>query len=91
MSPKLERTDLSDGSYIDVSIDRIKPDRWRPHGVRYRMAWVKNGECRVLFDNHHGKGDHLHVDGEELPYEFTSVEQLARDFAQEVRKLGGPE
>ncbi|MGK5083801.1 DUF6516 family protein [Bdellovibrionota bacterium FG-1] len=91
MSPKLERTLLTDGSYIDVAIDRIKPDQWRSHGIRYRLAWIKNGKCRVLFDNHHGKQDHFHVEDEEFPYHFVTEEQLAKDFAEEIKKLGGPE
>ena len=27
-----------------------------------------------------GKGDHCHIDGKELPYAFTSVDQLLEDF-----------
>lgn len=74
---------------MDISIFPIKPDQWRPHGARYRLAWIKNGKCRVLFDNHHGKKDHFHVDDEEYPYEFKSVRQLRLDFEAQVRKLGG--
>ncbi len=84
------RTQLRDGSYIDWSIIRIKRDRWRPHGIKYRVAWVEDGKCRVLFDNHHGKEDHCHVDGAEKAYDFTTVEQLWSDFHAEVRQLGGP-
>jgi len=83
------RTTLSDGSYFDWSITRIKPDKWRPHGIRYRLAWIQNGECRVLFDNHHGKQDHYHVDGLEKEYPFASAEKLWLDFRTEIRKLGG--
>jgi hypothetical protein len=91
MCPKLERTYCPDGSYIDASVQYIKSDRWRPHGVRYRLAWIQNGKARVLFDNHHGKGDHFHVDDEEYPYCFSSVKQLGSDFAEQVKRLGGPE
>ena len=89
MSPKLARPDLPDGSFIDISIDEIAPDRWRPHGVRYRFAWIDKGVCRVLFDNHHGKHDHLHIDGVEMEYRFISVEKLYDDFTSEIRSLGG--
>ena len=34
---------LSDGSFIEGSIEAITPDRWRPHGVRYRLAWIQEG------------------------------------------------
>ncbi len=83
------RFDLQDGSFIDWHIKPIRADRWRPHGVRYRLAWVQDGECRVLFDNHHGKRDHLHLDGREKSYVFTSVNRLWDDFFAEIRRLGG--
>ncbi len=83
------RFDLQDGSFIDWQITPIRPDKWRPHGVRYRLAWIHDGECRVLFDNHHGKVDHLHVDGKERTYRFTAIETLWDDFFIEIRKLGG--
>lgn len=90
MSPRLEREYLSDGSYLDGSVESIQSDRWRPHGVRYRLAWIEKGRCRVLFDNHHGKTDHCHVDGKETAYEYSSVDKLYEDFRAEIRKLGGP-
>ncbi len=90
MSPKFERQYLTDGSFVERAIDPIKPDKWRPHGCRYRLAWIQEGECRVLFDNHHGKTDHMHIDGKERAYQFSNIEQLLEDFYSEVRKLGGP-
>ena len=90
MSPRLQRIRLSDESFLDRSIEQIEPDQWRPHGVRYRFAWIQGEECRVLFDNHHGKGDHCHIDGVESPYVFTTAEKLFEDFLEAVRKLGGP-
>jgi hypothetical protein len=62
---------LSDGSIVAVSIEAIAPDDWRPHGVRYRFAWVQGGMARVLFDNHTGKSDHFHIDGVELSTSST--------------------
>jgi hypothetical protein len=84
-----KRAYLPDLSFIEWSLAEIKPDHWRPHGVKYRMAWIQNGSCRVLFDNHHGKGDHMHVDGVQKSYAFESFAKLKEDFENEVRKLGG--
>jgi len=89
MSPKLARRDLGDGSFVDISLGPIKPDKWRPHGIKYRFAWVERGVCRVLYDNHSGKTDHCHIDGVERLYKFVSIETLYDDFAVEIRKLGG--
>ncbi len=84
-----QRRQLRDGSYYDWSLQAIKPDRWRPHGIRYRLAWIQKGSCRVLFDNHHGKTDHCHIDGREMPYVFRGIGELFDDFLSEIRKLGG--
>jgi len=31
-------------------------------------------------DNHHPKGDHLHIGTEEIPYDFISPEKVIEDF-----------
>ena len=80
---------LIDGSFIEYSVTTIRADKHRPHGVRYRLAWIQKGHCRVLFDNHHGKTDHCHVDGKEHDYSFKTVDALFDDFLAEVKKLGG--
>jgi len=79
-----------DGSFIEWSIQSIRPDQWRPRGVQYRLAWVQKKVCRVLFDNHHGKTNHKHIDGVEHPYTYISTAQLRQNFKNEIRKLGGP-
>ena len=89
MSPKLSRQYLIDGTFVDISIDEIRADSFRPHGVKYRFAWIENGKCRVLFDNHPGKKDRFHIDDVEQDYQFESVEKLYDDFSAEIRKLGG--
>jgi hypothetical protein len=54
------------------------------HGYKYRAVYVVNGERVVGFDNERGKGDHCHLDGTELPYAFTGVDQLIEDFIAAV-------
>jgi hypothetical protein len=83
------RKTLADGSFIHITLAAIKPDKWRPHGVKYRYAWIQNGICRVLFDNHHGKKDHMHVDGAETYFTFESIQDLETRFEAEIRRLGG--
>jgi len=68
---------------------QVRPDKWRPHGVRYRLAWIQKGKCRVLFDNHHGKTDHVHVDGVESMYSFSTIAKLRQDFEATINELGG--
>ncbi len=89
MAPRFARQYLTDGSFLEISIHEIKPDKWRTHGIRYRLAWIQEDKCRVLFDNHHGKTDHFHLDDKEFTYEFTTVEQLREDFESSIRMIGG--
>ncbi len=61
-----------------------QPTADRPHGYKYRYYYGKNGERLVGYDNESGKGDHKHIEGEEYPYVFVSLEQLTRDFLTDV-------
>lgn len=57
--------------------------------VRYRLAYIPHGAKRpaILYDNHHPKGHHRHIQGRELPYEFSGVEKLLDDFRRGVEGL----
>lgn len=52
-------------------------------------AGIQNDKCRVLMDNHYGKVDHVHIDGQEFPYLFRDEEQLMKDFFDLISGLGG--
>ena len=54
------------------------------HRFKYRLALVVNGECVLRYDNEAGKGDHKHVGEREVPYAFTDLDQLLRDFRADV-------
>ena len=74
-----------DGHIIEMVVWRV-PDPVPPttHGLKYRLAYVVDGERIVGFDNERGKGDHCHLDGQEQPYAFVSLDQLLEDFIREV-------
>lgn len=85
-----EKVVLPDDSIIEVVLWRLpKPTPERPHGFKYRLYYGRRGACLVRYDNETGKGDHRHVGGREMPYEFRSVEQLRRDFERDVKAAGG--
>ncbi len=59
--------------------------------MRYRLAFIRCGETSpaVLYDNHHPKGHHRHIEGGEEPYAFVDVDRLLADFTADVRRLLG--
>ena len=54
------------------------------HRYKYRAVYVVDGVRIVGFDNERGKGDHCHLDGEQVAYVFTNAEQLIEDFIAAV-------
>ena len=74
-----------DGSILEVVIWKVpKPVPPTEHGYKYWAVYVVDGVRIVGFDNERGKGDHCHMDGKELPYAFTGVDQLLEDFIAAV-------
>jgi hypothetical protein len=74
-----------DGSTLEVVIWKVpKPVPPTEHSYKYRVVYVVDGVRIVGFDNERGKGDHCHMDGKELPYSFTGVDQLLEDFIAAV-------
>jgi len=85
-----EKAVLPDESIIEVVLWRLPQSTAdRPHGFKYRLYYGRRGVCLVRYDNETGKGDHRHVRGREMSYEFTSVEQLRRDFERDIKAAGG--
>lgn len=74
-----------DGGVIELVVWRVPtPVPPTEHGFKYRAVYTKDGVRIVGFDNERGKGDHCHLDGQELPYIFTGVDQLVEDFIATV-------
>lgn len=67
------------GDILEVVVWKVPaPVPPTEHGYKYSAVYVVGGVRVVGFDNERGKGDHCHLDGSEVPYTFTSVEQLIR-------------
>ena len=47
-------------------------------------VYVVDGVRVIGFDNERGKGDHCHLHGRELPYNFTTIDALVEDFIAAV-------
>jgi Family of unknown function (DUF6516) len=59
------------------------------HGLKYSLFYGLPGKRLVGYDNERGKGDHRHLEDQEVPYAFTTPEQLIADFLADVRRLRG--
>ena len=66
---------------VEISVHQMPKSARYEDGLKWGLVCVdqKTGR-RILLDNHHPKGPHLHVDNEELPYSFVDLDQLVSDF-----------
>jgi hypothetical protein len=54
------------------------------HGYKYGAVYAVDGVRVIGFDNERSKGDHCHLHGRELPYNFATVDALVEDFIAAV-------
>jgi len=85
-----ERRLFDDGAIMEMKIWRVpKPVPPSTHGLKYSLFYGYPSRRLVGYDNERTKGDHRHLDKQELPYIFVSVEQLVADFLADVRMVRG--
>jgi ribosomal protein L25 (general stress protein Ctc) len=79
---------LLNGDVDERVIWQVSRSHRQPEGIRYRLAYIrKDGEApAVLYDNHHPKGHHKHLDGKQHFYAFAGLEKLIEDFEKDIEK-----
>ncbi len=82
------RIKLGDTRFAEIVIWQVAiPLRGSAHDFKYRLARVVNEVCVLRYDNETGKGDHKHAGEVEVPYAFTTLDQLVEDFWADVARL----
>ncbi|MBX7147821.1 hypothetical protein K1X76_01945 [bacterium] len=76
-----------DGSITEMKVWKIPVSIQYPFGFRYSFFYVKNGKVLVGYDNHFPKGPHVHYGYEERQYAFKSIDELIKDFEQDVERI----
>ena len=79
-----EKTTDEQGNTIEMKIWKVPMSGHMPHGYKYSLVYIVNGERVIGYDNAEGKGDHRHIGGRESEYTFKSLWRLIRDFKKEV-------
>ena len=70
---------------MEMAIHEVGRSGRYPDGIKYGLLLVdlRTGR-RVLMDNHHPKGHHVHLDSEEMLYNYKNDDQLIEDFKRFV-------
>lgn len=76
-----DRFVLDERSFVQMTVWQLsQPVEGYTHSLKYRLAYVVDGQCVLRYDNETGKGDHRHVQETETLYEFENLEVLQVDF-----------
>ena len=73
---------LFQGRYVlEMTIHRVGKSSRYTEGIKYGLILTDlQSKKRVLMDNHHPKGPHIHLNDQEIPYEYVDEEKLIKDF-----------
>jgi hypothetical protein len=83
-----DRFALDERSFVRMKVWKLpQPVEGCTHSLKYRLAYVVDGECVLRYDNGAGKGDHRSARGSETPYDFETLEALQVDFWNDVDAL----
>ena len=72
-----------------MKIWRVPVSSHVPHGLKYSLVYIVNGERVIGYDNAERRGDHRHDGDREEPYRFTSLDRLVSDFLKDVARWRG--
>jgi hypothetical protein len=82
-----QRLILGETAFAEIVIWQLEtPLTGSTHSYKYRLAYVVNGECVLRYDNEAGKGNHLHLNHQEMHYHFVSIEQLIDNFFAQIKQ-----
>ncbi|MEZ5538196.1 MAG: DUF6516 family protein [Thiolinea sp.] len=74
--------------FVEVVIWQVpEPVPPSEHPYKYRLVYIVDGGRVVGYDNERGKGDHKHIQDDELPYVFQTPAQLVADFMKDIEEV----
>ena len=86
---------ISSGKWITVEMKlvRLPKINKKEFPEDYKFSWIAfsqdEPEERILFDNHHGKGPHFHINGKEEFFAWVNLEKALDLFYQKIiQKFG---
>jgi len=82
-----DRVALSETTFVELVVWSLPaPLAGSEHRFKYRLALVTDGTCVLRYDNEAGKGNHKHLGGVEVEYQFCGLDRLMTDFWTDVEQ-----
>jgi hypothetical protein len=74
------------GSIVEMKIWKVPISKSKPHGLKFSLVYIREGNRIIGYDNAEGKGCHKHYRNKEYPYHFKDVDTLIEDFYRDVER-----
>ena len=74
------------GDIVEIKAWIVGKSKDKPHGFKYSLVFIRDGKRVIGYDNAEGKGDHRHYKGREHRYAFRGIDELIRDFFEDIRR-----
>jgi hypothetical protein len=75
------------GDIVEMRIWKIPISKRLPSGLKYSLVYIREGQRIIGYDNAEGKGHHRHYRRKEFAYDFRDVDNLIKDFYEDVEKV----
>ena len=75
------------GGLVEMKAYDVPKTSTPPHGFKYSLVYVRNGQRLVGYDNHEHRADHRHFHTATTPYVFTTIERLIEDFRRDIETI----
>ena len=77
----------ANGDIVEMRIWKVPSSKRSPSGLKYSLVYIRGGKRIIGYDNAEGKGHHRHYKGREFAYDFRDVDNLIKDFYEDVEKV----
>ena len=74
------------GNTVEIKLWQVAPAPDKPHGFRYSLVYIVDGERAIGYDNGERQGDHRHYGDLQEAYAFTDLRKLADDFLADIER-----
>lgn len=79
------KDEIQDRYILEMAIHWVGESERYSDGIKYGFIFIDpHTGKRVLMDNHYPKGPHVHLDNDEISYEYVSDAKLISDFKRFV-------
>jgi hypothetical protein len=85
----LHTKEIRGNEIVEIKIWQVPRSKAFPHGVKYSIAYIRNGKRLLGYDNAEGKGHHRHYGGKEESYDFFDMWKTLADFKKDLMDMRG--